>query len=415
MKGAKRVREVVLDSASSWVGVDPGRTPASTMVLKLFNDLVVTGALESAISPGAGRRVLRGHIQGEDGSYFLLACESNVVAGSIFIPHRGSFQIHYSGSGIHSIIESDPAQLPPCGVQNGAFKGTKPGLFKAAEMEVQKNQAEVVAGAKMPVVDILVIYTAQARDGAGGQAGIDTLIDLAVAEANMVYQNSQVNLFLHLAKSAKVTYEESGNLADDLARLINPRDGYLDEVGALRTNCHADLVCMIVENSTPQSGFDLTGIAVQTANATNAFSVVQRYFATGSYVFAHELGHNFGCQHDRADANSPGIYHYSYGNVFQAQGWTYGTVMSYPGQRIPHFSNPNVSFLGAPTGIGDAAINAADNARTLNLRAATVAGFCSPSGSTYAPTVSISNPRNNAVLFTRSNIVVSANAAETGG
>src|SRR6202000_2292481 len=101
------------------------------------------------------------------------------------------------------------------------------------------------------------------------------------------------------AGTAKVPYEESGNISTDLSRLVDPADGYLDDASPLRASCNADLVCLLVENSDGPSG-----VAIVTANATNAFSVVQRSWTVGSYVFAHELAHNFGCEHDRANANN---------------------------------------------------------------------------------------------------------------
>jgi hypothetical protein len=195
----------------------------------------------------------------------------------------------------------------------------------------------------------------------------------------------------------------------DLNRLVNPADGYMDEVPALRKACNADLVCLLVENSDGPSG-----IAVQTANATNAYSVVQGEYAVGNYVFAHELAHNFGCQHDRPDANTPGVYPYSYGWFFQADGEVYGTVMSYPGQRIPYFSNPSVSYLGVPTGVASGT-NAANNAQTLNLRVQTVSDFSGNSSTTKEPTVALTSPTNDLLVFAGNNVVFTAEAADLGG
>ena len=66
--------------------------------------------------------------------------------------------------------------------------------------------------------------------------------------------------------------------------------------------------CLLVEKSDGP-----VGIARQTASAANACSVVQRGFAVAHYTFAHELAHNFGCQHDRPNAATPGVYSFSYG------------------------------------------------------------------------------------------------------
>src|SRR5262249_14223430 len=62
---------------------------------------------------------------------------------------------------------------------------------------------------------------------------------------------------------------------------------------------------------------------------------------------------------------------YSFGWRFDASGTTYRTVMAYqPGWRIPYFSNPNVSYLGVPTGT-----STANNALTLTNSKATIAAL----------------------------------------
>lgn len=407
-KSVKRARMAVLDTNASWFATGSGNLLAPSTVFNLFEDVTVTGILENATSPGPGRMIYRGHLQGEAGSYFLLASQSNVVAGTVFLPKRGGFKIQYAGDGIHRISETDPKLVPPCGVTKAAGKEV-PLAFQAAPAAKLSTASSSLAGTTLTVVDVLVLYTAQARDGAGGDSGMDTLIDLAVAEANTVYQNSKVNLLLHLAKKAKVSYEGSGNLTTDLNRLVNQADGYLDEVAGLRKSCQADLVCLLVENSDGPSG-----IAVQTANATNAFSVVERQYAVGNYIFAHELAHNFGCQHDRSNANTSGVYSYSYGWVFPVGYSSYGTVMSYPGQRIPYFSNPLVNFLGVPTGIASGA-NAANNAQTLSLRMPTVSAFSGIASTTQTPTITLTSPTNNTSIFVGSDLVLTANAAAGTG
>jgi hypothetical protein len=398
----KRNRAATLDTNASWFN-DRAVSRAPSMVFNLFQDLTVTGVLENATSPSPGRTVLRGRVAGERGSYFLFATESNVVSGSVFIPSRGSFKVEYAGNGLHQVIEEDPKLIPPCGVEP-----TEQGVKAAPNSsEPAENAAAKLSngGAIFTVVDVLVLYTPQARDGAGGESAINTTIDLAVAEANMTYQNSGVNLVLRLAGTAKVPYEESGNISTDLTRLVNPADGYLDNALPLRAACNADLVCLLVENSDGPSG-----VALVSANKTNAFSVVQRAWTVGSYVFAHELAHNFGCEHDRPNANTDGAFPYSYGWVFQVNFRTYGTVMAYPGQRIPYFSNPSIDFLGAPTGVASGT-NAANNAQTLKLKTSSVSAFSGQTATTKAPDISLASPVNNSTVDVGATVTLTANVS----
>jgi reprolysin-like metallo-peptidase family M12B len=99
------------------------------------------------------------------------------------------------------------------------------------------------------------------------------------------------------------------------------------------------------------------------------FTVVQDSCATGNYSFGHELGHNMGAQHDRANAGT-GLTSYSYG--WRTTDNAYRSVMSYsPGTRLPFFSNPNKL---APNGLALGTAND-DNTRCLNYSATTITGF----------------------------------------
>src|SRR4030095_17019931 len=101
-------------------------------------------------------------------------------------------------------------------------------------------------------------------------------------------------------------------------------------------------VCLLTETTT--SGVAGLGYLMSSAStnfSSYSFSVVRRSFAVGNYTFAHELGHNMGCAHDRQNSSGHGAFAYSYGYRFTGNDNTlYRTVMSYaPGTRIPYFSN----------------------------------------------------------------------------
>ena len=101
-------------------------------------------------------------------------------------------------------------------------------------------------------------------------------------------------------------------------------------------------------------------------------------------MLPHELGHNMAAHHDRANAGSTPAYPYAYGWV--STSGDFRTVMAYdnaacPGgscSPVPYFSNPDVSYLGYPTGRPEGAADAADNRKTLNNTGPTVAGFRLP-------------------------------------
>ena len=95
-------------------------------------------------------------------------------------------------------------------------------------------------------IDVAVVYTPAAREAAGGVAAIEAEIDLLVAETNQAYETSRVDHRVRLVDTSEVTYVESGDSSLDLDRLLEPSDGPLDEVHALRDEVGADLVHLIV-------------------------------------------------------------------------------------------------------------------------------------------------------------------------
>ena len=235
----------------------------------------------------------------------------------------------------------------------------------------------------MTSIDVAVFYTPAARRRAGGTAEIEAEIDLLVAETNQAYEDSGVNQRIVLAAREEVPYEEengSGYLAID--RLASERDGYMDEVHAIRDRVGADLVHLITEVT------DVGGVA----HLTGAFGLTCAACDAG--VFAHELGHNMGLSHDRYVDH--GLLPYSYGYVNQRafadgapESARWRTIMTYVNQcddtglgcvKILRFSNPNQSYLGDPLGVSgesrtSAVTGPADAARALNITRHSVAAF----------------------------------------
>ncbi|HEY9706181.1 MAG TPA: M12 family metallo-peptidase [Allocoleopsis sp.] len=192
------------------------------------------------------------------------------------------------------------------------------------------------------VLDLMIVYTPNARQYEGGTSGINNLINLAVTQANQAFSNSGVNTKLRLVHSQEINYNETGNGELDLERLQGKNDGYMNVVHTLRDNYGADIVSLFVSDS------DVGGIAyIMNENFMNedfsayAFSLVQTDAARYNYSLSHEIGHILGATHDRANSDSPGIFPYSYGYI--ANSGT-GDIMSYSDNRINYFSSPNITL-----------------------------------------------------------------------
>ena len=387
------------------------------ILIDLFSNEQFTALIDRSDVLAPGRVTCRGHVEGWLNSQVILTWNQSALAGSVFLPGRGSFQIQYAGNGWQRIGEMDAQHLPRCGVTN--FSTQPLASPKSAQLiGPSPANAQPKSGTASTIIDLLVIYTPDARDGAGGTNGILALIDTAVAEANMAYENSQVNARLRVVHAEEVDYGESGDINLDLDNVEqgNSGSGPIADLGQLRAQYQADLVCMITETTDGPLGLANQMNDVDVSFGSNAFSVVQRQYANTYYVLAHELGHNMGCQHDRANSSGSGAFSFSYGYRFAVSNINYHTIMAtQPGLPIPYFSNPAVSFQGVPTGVAEQFSNSANNAKAINLTAATVAQFSSLVSTGTPPQVTLVGLTNGASFVVPAVIELNADAQDADG
>lgn len=212
-----------------------------------------------------------------------------------------------------------------------------------------------------PIVEVMVLYTPEAEAGAGGESAIKATAQSAVDTMNLAFLNSDVPARVQLVFSARARYSDSDDGTVDLNWLRN--DAY---VAQLRDSVGADMVAMLVDD---MGGFCGYGVVMRQPSPTfnAAFQVTKRSCAVGNLSFAHEFGHNLGLEHNPSSTSVPpsgASYPWSFGHWHDGQ---YRTVMSYSSpcslgcSRHAFYSNPDISFLGLPTGI----VDARDNARSL--------------------------------------------------
>lgn len=199
-------------------------------------------------------------------------------------------------------------------------------------------------------IDVLCLYTPAARDAAGGIAALQSRVQNGLDTATFAIGNSGIDATtMRMAGFVEIAYDEiAPNWGDHLPRITNPADGFIDIAHTLRDQYSADLVALFIDDTRFTGG--------QAYYATfwpqSAFSVNNwRSVGGGSLTFAHELGHNFGCAHDRANADN-GVFYYGFGHHFNPGGGELGTIMSYVGGAIPFYSNPHLTHLsGQPLGV----------------------------------------------------------------
>ena len=265
------------------------------------------------------------------------------------------------------------------------------------------RQAVAFAADTTPAnIDVMILYTPGLASRLGG--GLSARLDQLVALSNQAYRDSGVYINLRLVHKEQVNYSDTTTNSAALDALTKGADTALAGVANLRNTKGADLVSLIRPFNYSASGGScgvawVGGYGGQPISgyANYGYSVISDgkdvngsgYYCT-DLTFVHELGHNMGSMHDRANSGGGmGAYPYSYG--YGVSG-TFGSVMSYINPRIGKFSNPAITCAnGIACGVSETASNSANNALSLNNTRVAVAGFRSaqqpPPPTSYALTV----------------------------
>lgn len=282
-------------------------------------------------------------------------------------------------------------------------------------------------------VDLLVVYTDDVTDLYNSTVSVENAIANAIAEANQALLNSGVVHQFQLVHSEEVDYEETQDLEQDIIRLENGTDGYLDNIPSLRNTYKADLVAMIVRNGNG-CGIGHVNTNPNQYDLTRAFSVTKVDCMISNLSFTHELGHNLGLQHDWHVNQDINPCNFAHGYVNEAgnggtaeQRWR--TIMAYQRQcvdwgyftctRLPYFSNPEVDYNSDPMGRTHDHPRPADGAFILNRSMCQVADFKKdgapqPNLTTQpnSPTLTIEDPIITIQTTIENNGLVAADATE---
>lgn len=305
--------------------------------------------------------------------------------------------------------------------------------------ELPPPQPRPRAAISAPVIDLLIGYTPQTvRNTKGGVAALDLKVKAAVEGTNTAYATSTVTARLNLAGTF-TTKEWTGSAGDTggiTSALSDPKDSRYSDAFAVdarktRDDKGADLLHVLTQ-FTPAPG------TVYTAGTANTPSLVrlipgadpsystdhaafgaQQSDTLGTYHLAHEIGHNFGLNHDyltdpidsTAKGYRPGnlnpYYPDNHGFLPKSRTWT--DIMGYTMACVSEdrcetklwFSNPKQSYENAPRGVPLGEPQPADCVRVMNLTGPVLANYRTPSGGTaparYALTAAPDNPERGTV------------------
>ncbi len=341
-------------------GPDLSTRQGKSLILSPFDDVRFVAAMDKLHHNPSGSYTWIGHIQDIPMSLVILVVRDGAMYGTISAVHHGEFIVEPDGLGGHRMLEVDDSRLDP-----GEDDFRIPRQVKSI---ARGNQRAAEDGS---LIDLLVVYDQDATGGYGSISATDAqnYAEQWTAYTNQVYENSGITQRLWLVDVEGYNYNRTdpGTLYDDLDN-ISPSAPWFPgtpnqypDVTPHRDDYHADLVMFFLPPEDPNSCSGLAWLQSTVSAGFEDFgfaSMEVNGFCKS--VYAHELGHNMGARHDwyvdDTATNSP--YSYAHGYIDTTNQWR--TIMSYSSRctalgidcpRVPHFSNPNVSRDGAPTGV----------------------------------------------------------------
>jgi hypothetical protein len=336
---------------------------------------------------------LEGSIAGSDSPADRcdLVVTGNEVVGDIQT-ESGRYRIVPLPGGTHAVVEIKPEAYPN---EGDIPLPPEMGRQRKGQRSLRDDPRCDVPPAKVfGPLRIMVLYTPAAK---AETQNIDADISLIMKQLSGAFRKTGGNFTItaELAHSQEVDYLESGpgerdgrqvpGMDIDLRRLSALEPGYLDQVRALREEYKADLVHLLVghrDDNPCGIGWmpRLDDIGPDTRD--QGFSVSDRGCAVNNYSFVHELGHNFGLNHDRYVAGDVPATDYNFGYVMLPQ--AVRTVMAYDHQcrdagstcqRLGLFSTPGLRIRGVPIGLPFGEPNGAYNVEILCRTAPILANY----------------------------------------
>ncbi len=158
-------------------------------------------------------------IIGDDSQAIDLSVYEDAIAGSIHT-HDAVYVIQPLGKHRIKLVELNPQAFPEC-------DGGEPISQTQSVNQFQLNAYAPTRGTN--TVDVIVVYTPEARVGAGGHNAIKATAQAAVDAMNSSLVNSQVDTDIVLLYAGEVKYNDSDDSSTDLNWLR-----YSSEVEALK-------------------------------------------------------------------------------------------------------------------------------------------------------------------------------------
>lgn len=286
-----------------------------------------------------------------DGTFILTVADG--IPSLSIMSLKGNFHMQPLSNGNFRFFEEDPAHPVECATADVDFGlSQRPGF--GFDFDEDEPTTEVQ-------IRVLMLYTAAATQAIGA-ANIRSHAEHAANIATTAFGRSGIGMARVVPIPEQTTFRESPNFGADLERITSD-----SQIATRRQATQADVVTLMRGPARGVWGIAWMLQRLNPSTASRAFNVVYFKQASPFMVFAHELGHNLGCAHNRESVDATGLYPDAKGHHFTAPGQGHvGTIMSYFGRRILHYSNPSIRFpVGEPNAVPTGTGNS-NNARAIN-------------------------------------------------
>ena len=225
------------------------------LILNFFSGLEFTALIQKIEKNRSGSYSWYGILKDVPFSQVVLVVNQGTVFGQISKPNF-TYQIRHITNGIHAVYEVDPSKFPPDGEpiapeiesksstitnpqkeSDGTSEPAPPSLedslyqnpfpksgigygqmgdaplsgiaTKPDTLTSSSNSSASDPGTQSDdgtVIDVLVVYTAEALVVEGGTSAIESLIDLSISLTNSIYSNSGVDHILRLIGQQEISF-----------------------------------------------------------------------------------------------------------------------------------------------------------------------------------------------------------------
>ena len=346
----------VLGLVTVQVDLDLVRSGPSRLELPTSDGRVLVAERSVFEDRGGGNVMWAGSLPGAGYESVVLTVEDGGFVGRFGEPGGARFRISADPDGRGRMV--DTAAAPRDAPETFCPVGVEPdGLSRFGPTEPRRVdlRQRVATPQNHDQLDILVLYTAEAARNWVNRGGAVASIRNAGDYLNLVLRNGQLGVeanIVHIARAPVALDTVAREGVGPYGRSLFTQLRWNGDVVQLRSRHDADLVhlftgespsllqacgqaALLTQGSTAE---DFTPLAYGwSANSCSTYDDAQ--------IFAHEVGHNLGANHDPDNALGQAgvaVEPYAFGHANHDHIPNVGTVMSYRGQVEPYFSSVRV-------------------------------------------------------------------------